>query len=194
VTLPDKKLGIVVVSTTSSPLVPVSKTLAEGVTAELLGRPTPSLSEPLALSTLALLALTSALFAFSVARTRSLTGAQPATGHLQFIRILTLDVALPASILVGLPLLFSRALDRAETLSTVGFWRLVIRGVPDAGTLIVVALLLRITAGTYRIVRASLGRANTRGRAGLSDSVRHEEPEDLRRTQSGARARGLNTL
>ncbi|MGH9086273.1 MAG: serine hydrolase domain-containing protein, partial [Acidimicrobiales bacterium] len=161
VVLPEEDLGIVVVSTTSSVLVPISKTLGEGVTAELLGRRSPALAQPLALASLALLAVASATFAFAVTRARRLFGPGGATGRLGRVRIVFLDVALPASVLIGLPLAFSRHLDRAETLSTASFWRLVVRGMPDAGALVVAALLLRLAAGVYGVMRRSSDRTGS---------------------------------
>lgn len=156
VMLPERDLGVVVVSTTSSPLVPTSKTLADGIVAELLDQRPPALHMSMALATHALLAVAAAILAFAVTRARSLAIAPNVSSRLGLLRLIVLDLLAPAAVLFGLPYLFSTQLDRAEMLTATSFWRLVIRGVPDAGTIVVGALVLRLALGGYAATRLLL--------------------------------------
>ena len=143
VLLPDRRTGVAVVATASSAITPIANTLAEGVVATLVGRTAPDLGRSLALGTVAVVAIGAALLAFAVTRARRLLTQPPAFTA----RLVIADVLVPTVHLLGLPLLFSRFLDRAETLSPVTFWVLVTRGLPDLGLLVVVALLLRLGTG-----------------------------------------------
>jgi CubicO group peptidase (beta-lactamase class C family) len=177
VMLPERDLGVVVVSTTSSPLVPTSKTLAEGIVAELLDERPPELHMSMALATVALLAVAAAILAFAVTRARSLAIAPRVTGRLSLLRLTVLDLLVPTAALFGLPFLFSTQLDRAEMLTASSFWRLVIRGVPDAGTIVVGALILRFALGGFAATQR------------LVEKVRARRPDQLAHTLAGPAAR-----
>ncbi|MEY2424559.1 MAG: hypothetical protein QOI61_131 [Actinomycetota bacterium] len=148
VMLPHDDLGVVIVSSTSNPFTPVSKTLAEGVAAVLVGESPARIERPLAIATIAVVAVATAVFALAVLRARRLFGRRRDSR----VRIGLVDIALPVVVLLGLPYAFSHYLDRAESVSPVTFWRIVERAVPDAGWLVLAALLLRVVAGVYGLV------------------------------------------
>lgn len=162
--LPGRHIGIVVVATASSTITPTANTLGEGVAATLIGRSPPDFSRSLALGTVAVVVLGAAILAFALLRTRRLATSPPAVN----VRLVMADILIPIAFLVGLPLVFSRALDRAETISPIRFWVLLMRGVPDLGLLILVALLLRLGSATVVLVRRSAQRRSPQSRAELS--------------------------
>jgi CubicO group peptidase (beta-lactamase class C family) len=149
VMLPARRIGIVVVATTSSTITPTANTLGEGVASALVGRSPPDFSRSLALGTVAIVVLGAAILAFAIIRTRRLVISPPTVDA----RLVTVDVLVPVIVTVGLPLVFSRLLDRAETISPIRFWVLVMRGVPDLGLLILMALLLRLGSATVVLGR-----------------------------------------
>ena len=145
VLLPDMDAGVVVVATTSNPLVPVAKTIAEGVTATLVGEAPPRFGRPLATSSLVAITIAGLVLAFAVARATRLGGRRP-TSRGAMARLAIIDIAVPGLVVFGLTLAFSHYLDRAETMSAIAFWRLLGRGVPDLALLILAALLVRVIA------------------------------------------------
>jgi len=121
-------------------------------------RPLPS---SLAVSTVAAAAVAAMVLAFAVARSRDLL--RLGTASLRSLpRTTIVDTLLPASILLGLPWLFGRYLDRAEHIDPIAFWRLVARGIPDAGLLVLGALLLRFLAGVLVLTRTGLAASRSR--------------------------------
>jgi CubicO group peptidase (beta-lactamase class C family) len=146
VMLPEQQVGVVVVATTSSAITPVANTLAEGVTDVMMGKPAKELGGALALGTVGLMTVAGIVLAFAVVRVRRLITEPPAR-RAAFARLAILDVVVPVAIVVGLPLAFSHNLHRAETVDPITFWRLVTRGVPDAGYVVLLALLLRFAIG-----------------------------------------------
>jgi CubicO group peptidase (beta-lactamase class C family) len=148
VMLPHDDIGVVIVASTTNVFTPVSKTLAEGVAAVLVDESPPRLARPMAIATVAVTALGSAVFALAVVRARRLFRRRGGG----VVRTVVVDIVVPVVVLLGLPYLFSRYLDRAETLGPVTFWRIIERAVPDAGLLVLAALLLRVIAGVYGLV------------------------------------------
>lgn len=150
VMIPGAEVGVAVVANTSSALTPVAKTLAEGATAVLLAQRPPRLSPALALSQGTAVVAGAAVLALAVMRTRRLV-VRRERGSVA--RVVVLDLLAPLAVFFGLPLLFSRFLDRAETVSPLVFWRIVERVLPDVAVLVFAALLLRIGAGVVGLVR-----------------------------------------
>jgi CubicO group peptidase (beta-lactamase class C family) len=154
--LPGRDVGIAVVATTSSAITPVSKTLGEGVVATFVGRETPDLGRALAAGTMLAVALAGAALAFAVVRGRDLFALRPGTSPASLARVAIVDLAVRVAILLGLPALFSHYLDRAETMTAVEFWRLILRGVPDVGLLLILALVGRVAAACVTALRTTI--------------------------------------
>lgn len=155
VMLPERQLGVIVVATTSSPVTPVAKTLAEGVTALMVDKPAATLGRALATGTTGVMVVTGMVLAFSVVRARRQITQIPA-GRTAVARTTTVDILLPTAMLVGLPMLFSEYLDRAENVDPISFWRLLTRALPDAGYVVLLALVLRLIVGSYSLTQAAL--------------------------------------